>query len=612
MKRFLPSKKKQQQHDSSTQQEAPLSSCRGDNAALPVLHQPDLLPANMPPPPTGRPAEEELQTSITVPIIMGRETSLGVGLNTDNIVTSVRTSSAGDKAGIKVGDVVLGWQGRPLSGERLQDILRPAPVHVLSIARGSALGSGARDASTTAATPRATPRAVPSRHAALQQAPVQASIAPPEGEEGSPWAAQMGTRDARAPALERGGHSGSTDEPPEASAFWAAGWSEGASVTRGTNPKRAAHVDAAVGGSLDDEDVAGAGGVVRRTARGRGRSHDDDDDQDDDDEDDEEAAAAERAMAASMSRARAAQGYSACDMAEQMSGLLGGRGAGPSHPGAGPLHKALEMHGSAAAARCEASATDDFLGHRDFWEAPEESGALVGSYGHEGDMYGTYGEPIDAYGVRGGAEAAVGDDEEEEEEDAEEAERRAELMARLAQMQGAVAPHGDRAGSDRCNGGDAAATVHASARGQQTMPKDALARQRVKQQMSGQTTQLNRQHEDHVAHIRNLQRAAVSGARSGQPAELPERPPPRTGHVSAGGDGRGHFRGEGGGNGRSGQAHVPRAASPQLPYDVLRAAGGHNLAAPVSEDSGDSRYCTNDRATCHASLTQLPLVTRGR
>jgi len=87
---------------------------------------------------------QALESSITVRIVLGKETSLGIGLNSDNIVDKVRASSAAERAGIKVGDVVLGWQGQPLGAKRLQDIMRPAPVHVLSIARGSALGSDAR------------------------------------------------------------------------------------------------------------------------------------------------------------------------------------------------------------------------------------------------------------------------------------------------------------------------------------------------------------------------------------------------------------------------------------------------------------------------------------
>ena len=61
--------------------------------------QKQLLPSNLPPPPTGMSAEEALETSVTVPIVMGRERSLGIGLNSDNIVTSVTSGSAAAKAG---------------------------------------------------------------------------------------------------------------------------------------------------------------------------------------------------------------------------------------------------------------------------------------------------------------------------------------------------------------------------------------------------------------------------------------------------------------------------------------------------------------------------------
>ena len=83
---------------------------------------------------------------------MGREKSIGVGLNSDNIVTSVMEGSAGARAGLRLGDIVLGWQGHPLEGRRLQDVLRPAHVHILSIARVGALyAAQSRDSSGRAA-----------------------------------------------------------------------------------------------------------------------------------------------------------------------------------------------------------------------------------------------------------------------------------------------------------------------------------------------------------------------------------------------------------------------------------------------------------------------------
>ena len=81
---------------------------------------------------------------------MGRDTSLGVGLNRDNIVTSITEGAPAARAGIQLGDIVLGWQGQALEGNRLQDVFRPAPVHILSIARGNVLGSTPRPAANAA------------------------------------------------------------------------------------------------------------------------------------------------------------------------------------------------------------------------------------------------------------------------------------------------------------------------------------------------------------------------------------------------------------------------------------------------------------------------------
>ena len=91
------------------------------------------LPANIPPPPTGLPRDTEMPTE-TLTIVMGKEKSLGVGLNNDNIVTSLTPASIAARHGLKLGDIVMGWQGRPLQGRKLQEVLVPAPVHILSVA----------------------------------------------------------------------------------------------------------------------------------------------------------------------------------------------------------------------------------------------------------------------------------------------------------------------------------------------------------------------------------------------------------------------------------------------------------------------------------------------
>ena len=96
------------------------------------------LPSNLPPPPTGLPKDESLPTD-TITIVMGKEKSLGIGLNNDNIVTSLTPTSVAGKSGLRLGDVVMGWQGQPLRGRKLQEVLMPAPVHILSVSRGGVL-----------------------------------------------------------------------------------------------------------------------------------------------------------------------------------------------------------------------------------------------------------------------------------------------------------------------------------------------------------------------------------------------------------------------------------------------------------------------------------------
>ena len=93
------------------------------------------LPSNLPPPPTGLPTGET-PPSDTITIVMGKDKTLGIGLNNDNIVTSVTPNSVAGRHGLRLGDVIVGWQGQPLMGRKLQDLLRPAPVHILSVCRG--------------------------------------------------------------------------------------------------------------------------------------------------------------------------------------------------------------------------------------------------------------------------------------------------------------------------------------------------------------------------------------------------------------------------------------------------------------------------------------------
>ena len=132
---------------------AAASATRGTLGLAEASAPPSELPANIPPPPFKDIDDTiNLESALTVPVLMGREKSIGVGLNSDNIVTSVMEGSAGARAGLRLGDIVLGWQGHPLEGRRLQDVLRPAHVHILSIARVGALyAAQSRDSSGRAA-----------------------------------------------------------------------------------------------------------------------------------------------------------------------------------------------------------------------------------------------------------------------------------------------------------------------------------------------------------------------------------------------------------------------------------------------------------------------------
>ncbi|KAL1529106.1 hypothetical protein AB1Y20_000066 [Prymnesium parvum] len=73
---------------------------------------------------------------LTITVHMGHERSLGIELDDDNAVVAMADDSVAASFGMCVGDVVVEWQGTPLDGVRLGDRMRPAPIHVLRIARG--------------------------------------------------------------------------------------------------------------------------------------------------------------------------------------------------------------------------------------------------------------------------------------------------------------------------------------------------------------------------------------------------------------------------------------------------------------------------------------------
>ena len=70
-----------------------------------------------------------------VVIDMQGATSLGIGLNDMNYITSVEPGSVASKHGLQLGDQVVAWQGEQLGGKKITQVLTPSPVHKFSIRR---------------------------------------------------------------------------------------------------------------------------------------------------------------------------------------------------------------------------------------------------------------------------------------------------------------------------------------------------------------------------------------------------------------------------------------------------------------------------------------------
>lgn len=66
---------------------------------------------------------------------VGRMKRLGICMDDDNVVNFLMPNSPAASSGLKLGDVVIAWQGIPLDGRRLQDVLQESPVHSITVAR---------------------------------------------------------------------------------------------------------------------------------------------------------------------------------------------------------------------------------------------------------------------------------------------------------------------------------------------------------------------------------------------------------------------------------------------------------------------------------------------
>ena len=95
---------------------------------MPASNKPSSLPKNITSPPG---VDLSASASETVTVIMGRSKSLGIGLNPDNIITEIDAGSVAARHGLKLGDVIVGWQGQQLSGRRPGQRFRTGAPRVL-------------------------------------------------------------------------------------------------------------------------------------------------------------------------------------------------------------------------------------------------------------------------------------------------------------------------------------------------------------------------------------------------------------------------------------------------------------------------------------------------
>ena len=184
------------------------------------------LPSNLPPPPTGLPTGET-PPSDTITIVMGKDKTLGIGLNNDNIVTSVTPNSVAGRHGLRLGDVIVGWQGQPLMGRKLQDLLRPAPVHILSVCRGGVLFKPMAEAPAPsesvaegrprrgAATPKAEPAPAPTANGDASPEKEEAPAPAPAPRSTRPKRGRAAREESEAPAPAAAEEEGGDDEEEE-------------------------------------------------------------------------------------------------------------------------------------------------------------------------------------------------------------------------------------------------------------------------------------------------------------------------------------------------------------------------------------------------------------
>jgi len=87
--------------------------------------------------------EEQLQVprtdvapmALELTVEMGEARAVGIELNDLNWIGIVHDDSPAQRCGLEVGDVIYCWQGQPLRGRRLVDVIRPAARHRFDVVR---------------------------------------------------------------------------------------------------------------------------------------------------------------------------------------------------------------------------------------------------------------------------------------------------------------------------------------------------------------------------------------------------------------------------------------------------------------------------------------------
>lgn len=69
----------------------------------------------------------------TLLVSMGEHITLGLGLNAQNVVVEMSSDSVAAAGGVRIGDVVVAWQGVPMQGRMLTTAIAEAGQDVRNL-----------------------------------------------------------------------------------------------------------------------------------------------------------------------------------------------------------------------------------------------------------------------------------------------------------------------------------------------------------------------------------------------------------------------------------------------------------------------------------------------